>query len=629
MTINQYQEGSLFDTGDNVQNDNREEVLIHVPTPQERADKEKEINKLTLDEMKAEYAAYLDFAKKYKLYTVDSKGRKVCPQEISKVFGRDKILKRDWVTFYAVLSDPSNIFTLMHDISQKESELLQMIAFHHCMFVKDIKEMMGGKVTAEKRFSGFWPKEILLSQYAFFYKLGFTVGPETKRTYYKQTYLKIRPDIRLMLMRTGFRTHLEMNTLDTLPEGKALCTYNTEASTLLNLPTLAALFEARQIEIGRGKVSAASVKNVEKACSFSEFFPKAEKENSRLCALFIANVYTVFATAKGTGKQNKPEEDIKTIFTGLLGYMYYLLPILLPHIKGFKRSYMYDSHADDLARMINAVVSQYAQGGWLSLADLTVKVRTLDEYAEENCMLLPEQYFAEMPLKNSYTGMEIYYDGVIANITHPFIKAYLFLMAAFGVVEIAYEEKPGEFESCYLDTLRFVRLTDLGKYVFGITPRYEHNTAQEKQFFEVDESNLIVKSLEDKNPFLLLLENMANPISKKMYKVTYESFLDNCTTLSDIINKEQMFRDCICKEPPAVWENFFQEVKKRCQPLGTSKKKYTVMEIPSDNKELQRTIVSDPTIRKYTVKAEGYMLLVETAYKGKVADALKKYGYLL
>lgn len=73
MTINQHQEGSLFDTGDNVQNDNREEVLIHVPTPQERADKEKEINKLTLDEMKEEYAAYLDFAKKYKLYTVDSK----------------------------------------------------------------------------------------------------------------------------------------------------------------------------------------------------------------------------------------------------------------------------------------------------------------------------------------------------------------------------------------------------------------------------------------------------------------------------------------------------------------------------------------------------------------------------
>lgn len=63
--------------------------------------------------------------------------------------------------------------------------------------------------------------------------------------------------------------------------------------------------------------------------------------------------------------------------------------------------------------------------------------------------------------------------------------------------------------------------------------------------------------------------------------------------------------------------------------MHISKKKYIVMEIPTTNKELQRIILSDPVISKYSVKAEGYLLLVEANNRIKVADALKKYGYLL
>ena len=54
-----------------------------------------------------------------------------------------------------------------------------------------------------------------------------------------------------------------------------------------------------------------------------------------------------------------------------------------------------------------------------------------------------------------------------------------------------------------------------------------------------------------------------------------------------------------------------------------------VMEIPTNNKDLQRIILSDPIISKYSVKAEGYLLLVEVSNRIKVAAALKKYGYLL
>lgn len=109
MIIDFNQEGFLFDTFDSEGTPNaaqgnggapaqvkdiREERPIYVPTHLERAELEKEINKFPLNEMAEQYVPYLAIAQKYKLYTIDTKGEKVYPYEISKVFSNDKVLKK-------------------------------------------------------------------------------------------------------------------------------------------------------------------------------------------------------------------------------------------------------------------------------------------------------------------------------------------------------------------------------------------------------------------------------------------------------------------------------------------------------------------------------------------------------
>lgn len=646
MIIDLNQEGFLFNTSDTegssnvTQNDEgdsaqtkdmREERRIYVPNLRERAELEKEINKLPLDDMAEQYAPYLAFAKKYKLYTIDPKGRQVYPYEITKVFSNGKVLKKDWVTFYAVLSHPANIFLFVDELSEKEIVLLQNIAVNHCMFVKDIEKLTGKKMTGDRRGRYSWSREEApLPEHSMFYQMGRAFSPDTRHLYTRQYYFELRKDIRLPLCQTVFRDYLKMETLDELPEEDSMRTYNAEASIFLSYPILISLFESKQLELGKGKVTVSTVKNVEKTCNLDEFFPNGEKEGARLCAYLIANTYTLFALAEGTHKERKPEDNIKAFFEDVHGYMYYLLPAMLSHLKGFRRNIMCNnSYSSELSHIIQAAVSKYAKDGWLNITDLTVKIRTFNERAEKFCMILPVENYDDMQIENTNTGKRIYYDGIIGNITHPFIKSYLFLMAAYGLVEIAYDEKLEEGDTCYYDTLRYVRLTDLGKYVFGITKKYEHKAAQKKKYFELDDSDLIVKSLDANNPYLSILNNMSTAISKRMYKVTYESFLYGCTSLTDIVNKEKLFRDYICKEPPANWDQFFKDIKSRCNPMHISKKKYIVMEIPTTNKELQRIILSDPVISKYSVKAEGYLLLVEANNRIKVADALKKYGYLL
>lgn len=636
MTIDLNEEGFLFNTSDvegsqSVAKDERKEKQIYVPNAVERAELEKTINKFNLDEMAEQYAPYLAFAKKYKLYTIDAKGEHVCPREIAKIFGGSKILKKDWVTFYAVLSHPSNLFLFFDELSEKEVALLQNITANHCTFVKDAEKLVGKKLTCERTGKYHWRKETApLPQLNMFLQMGHAVGPDTQHTHRRQEYFELRKNIQLSFLLTVFRDYLKMETIEELPKEDTLKTYSGEASIFMNFPILISLFESKQIELGKSKVSANTIKNVQKACIIDEFFPNGEKEAGRLCAHLIANTYTLYAVVKGIKKEQKTEDCIREFFTNTFGYTYYMTPTLLFHIKGFRRNVMiYDSSCSELFKTIQKVLSVYAKDGWLNIANIAVKTRTFNKGAEEESMILPVECYDGLQLENTYTGKPIYYDSVISNITHPLIKAYLFLMAAWGVVEIAYDEKPVEGDTYYYDTLRYVRLTDLGKYVLGITTKYEHKADKKKKYFELDDSNLIVKSLEAKNPYLWILKNMSTTISKRMYKVTYESFLDGCNTLSDTINKENLFRDYICKEPPLNWERFFLDIRERCNPMTTSRKKYTVMEIPKDNKELQRIILSDPVISKFSVKAEGYLLLVETLYKGKVAAALKKYGYLL
>ena len=158
---------------------------------------------------------------------------------------------------------------------------------------------------------------------------------------------------------------------------------------------------------------------------------------------------------------------------------------------------------------------------------------------------------------------------------------------------------------------------------------YVRTKQKDIKYFELDEESLIVKSLAEVNPYESILTSMGKAISKKMYKLSYETFLDGCASKSDITNKIQLFHDYICPNPPVNWEQFFKDMEDKCKLMKAPQKKYSLLQIPSDRKDLQRILLSDPEIRKYSIKAEGYILLVETNNKNKVVEALKKYGYLL
>ena len=92
----------------------------------------------------------------------------------------------------------------------------------------------------------------------------------------------------------------------------------------------------------------------------------------------------------------------------------------------------------------------------------------------------------------------------------PYVKGFLFLLAAWGMVEVAYEPFDPDSPS-YYDTLRYFRITSLGRFVLGQTASCEMPEPPITEF-EVAANRLLIRFLESNNAYEMVLEDFADPI---------------------------------------------------------------------------------------------------------------------
>ena len=616
--------------------DNRPEREIYMPTHEERIELEKEVNRYTTAELKCMASPFHKFAKQHRLYAIDKQGKKYYPAAIEGVLTKGTTFKNDWLAFYSIMNHPNNYHILLEQLDERELALLRAVLLNHVVNKEEANSILG-KECMEKK-DNYWEDYYEMKKE---YKTCFTTASgkviRHEKTYsyrteepfviaYEETYHRLLPLL--------FPEMKEMTTLEELPqeENSSLTTYSGEANIFTLLPMLTSLYETKQIEFGKSKVTASAIKKAAKILQLKEFFESDDKNTNGIAASFLVNSFCLYCSNHKFKKDGEKNEDfIKDILFGNNHQSPFLIPILLPHISGFRKFQLEYGRGNYLFTDILTALITLDEYGWITVNKLCFHARTIGKESVRHFVLLPSYEFDKMTIVNNFDNTEVFIDGILREITYPLVKSYLFMMAVLGLVEIAY--KPvrhftDKATSCF-DGLKYVRLTNLGKYALGLKKEYVRTKQKEIQYFELSEDSLIIKSIEEVNPYESILTSMGKAISKKMYKISYETFLDGCDCKSDITNKIQLFRDYICKEPPANWELFFKELEDRCKLMKAPQKKYSLLQIPSDNKDLQRILLTDPIIRKYTMKAEGFILLVETSNKDKVVDALKKYGYLL
>lgn len=311
-----------------------------------------------------------------------------------------------------------------------------------------------------------------------------------------------------------------------------------------------------------------------------------------------------------------------------------LIKLLLPQVSGFKSKQFDGCQVNDLIRNICGVLSQLDSEKWMPVDYFLVNVRTQAsdrlKQPEGTYELFYEDYFYKSVLVNGFTNSIISLDNVISNLSNPFVKSFLFLLASLGIVEIAYSAVPPSNATSIYDTLQFVRITELGQFVTGLIGHYNETEKGGTQTdFAIDDERLLLKLNNPKSPYAFVLEKFGKSVTSSLYRVDYGTFLEGCTTADDVNERIALFKRYFGEELPEVWTSFFKDVLLRCSPLATVGKKYMLRRIDAKDKRLQNVILTDECLKKHILRAENYILLIEQDYWNVVVERLRTYGYVL
>lgn len=420
-----------------------------------------------------------------------------------------------------------------------------------------------------------------------------------------------------------------------------LTVFNAEADLFQEIPILNNLRESGMLTLGRTHFFTAKLrKALDKArinnFNLNEKSTKYYEETLRSYYLIITYLLTCERTYDHVINSASPLQLIQLCVKYVFDHTSKFCKLFLPHITCIDRDYDYSHrNTNRLMRSFERSLLTLKSSMWVSIEQVLYQTRCFFDHKTYVSILIQEPtsyYNIGFKLRDKNADEPIKYDEIITRVTYQSIKSVLLAMASWGIIEIAYDPTTtGNGPSYLTDALRYVRLTNLGKYVFGKSKSYQLpativNTCKD---FELNTDRLLIKVLNPNSKGSFALEKIATPITSQLYRTDFSVFLKECNTKDDIKKKIDLFKKYIANELPQIWEGFFNAMLERSNALKKVKTSYITRSIDAKDKELQDIIMHDPNIKQYILRAEGYVVLIEQAHLNDVNNILKTYGYTI
>lgn len=420
-----------------------------------------------------------------------------------------------------------------------------------------------------------------------------------------------------------------------------LTVFNAEADLFQEIPILNNLRESGMLTLGRTHFFTAKLrKALDKArinnFNLNEKSTKYYEETLRSYYLIITYLLTCERTYDHVINSASPLQLIQLCVKYVFDHTSKFCKLFLPHITCIDRDYDYSHrNTNRLMRSFERSLLTLKSSMWVSIEQVLYQTRCFFDHKTYVSILIQEPtsyYNIGFKLRDKNADEPIKYDEIITRVTYQSIKSVLLAMASWGIIEIAYDPTTtGNGPSYLTDALRYVRLTNLGKYVFGKAKFYQLPTTMVNtcKDFELNTDRLLIKVLNPNSKGSFALEKIATPITSQLYRTDFSVFLKECNTKDDIKKKIDLFKKYIANEPPQIWADFFNAMLERSNALKKVKTSYITRSIDAKDKELQDIIMHDPNIKQYILRAEGYVVLIEQAHLNDVNNILKTYGYTI
>ncbi|WP_444367111.1 hypothetical protein [Prevotellamassilia timonensis] len=420
-----------------------------------------------------------------------------------------------------------------------------------------------------------------------------------------------------------------------------LTVFNAEADLFQEIPILNNLRESGMLTLGRTHFFTAKLrKALDKArinnFNLNEKSTKYYEETLRSYYLIITYLLTCERTYDHVINSASPLQLIQLCVKYVFDHTSKFCKLFLPHITCIDRDYDYSHrNTNRLMRSFERSLLTLKSSMWVSIEQVLYQTRCFFDHKTYVSILIQEPtsyYNIGFKLHDKNADEPIKYDEIITRVTYQSIKSVLLALASWGIIEIAYDPTTtGNGPSYLTDALRYVRLTNLGKYVLGEAKSYQLpatmvNTCKD---FELNADRLLIKVLNPNSKGSFALEKIATPITSQLYRTDFSVFLKECNTKDDIVKNINLFKKYIANEPPQIWAGFFNAMLERTNALKKVKTSYITRSIDAKDKELQDIIMHDPKLKQYILRAEGYVMLIEQVHLSDVNNILKTYGYTI
>ncbi len=392
------------------------------------------------------------------------------------------------------------------------------------------------------------------------------------------------------------------------------------------------------------KILKSSIKDVRSVCSIEELYPEVKDlENLRLIVL-LELVEKLLKNKKNIVGSSS-DKLLKTLFSFcfspkesvLFNYCQFL-DYLKSIYFGTNKAAQNRFYQERLA--VKKLLEQMEVGKW-------VEINNIHRYFNGQASM-PEPfnlsendgeiYFSTKDA-DSYRSMDrtyVSYANRGETIYKPYLKVLMFVLNTLGVLEIAYtmpvnskfQDKSNQWLSVY-DGIREVSLTPMGAWLIGRTKTFEGIKKESSAKVDLDDKRLIV-TVEGKDPIIeLTLKRMSRPLGPGSFIVSSDVFLQDCESVRDIKEKINKFKLNIDKNPPLVWETFFNSLLQKVDPFEFETDEMLLFRLNPSDKDLISLLFSDPHLKLNVMKVEDYHVLIKKGSYKMVKNRLAEYGYFL
>jgi hypothetical protein len=213
----------------------------------------------------------------------------------------------------------------------------------------------------------------------------------------------------------------------------------------------------------------------------------------------------------------------------------------------------------------------------------------------------------------------------------PLLKAYCYLFACLGILEITQEKPPlpGVFREkpCPVspyDSLKTVKITELGLWCLGMRntapkpPERQYEAIADKELFLVTVRG---ESLERK----VYLDKIGRKLGEDRWRISPASFISGCLSKRDIEDRIGRFRSLIDPDPAPHWTGLFEKLRSRSGLFGFPEDDYLIFRLPED-RALTEELLSDRNLTPVVLRAEGRLLIVPRKNEKKFFTLLGEHG---